>query len=520
MVKAMIALVSAAAAAKLTYTGQCSVKGPGDEQTAAAGGVDGTVDDAAVHQTIYKDGYWSVGCLSDEMAQTGDKFGNEAQSYDAMSSAGTSIVRYDVVVERDNRKAMTPQVCFDFCRTVPDMQFFGITNGRDCYCEHYYKKTTGEGTCDAGCDGDGSLICGGRSMSSIYQMHECVGGLQVDVQTLVGEVDTVYDALVDAGSATVAAADAMQASGDSLEGLAEGSASSLAQAAKVAAGPVTHSSDDLFKLIGEIDTSRTEFATIDMSGELDFETRKQLEGLMDRGEAIVTESSTAMAAAKEFTLGVAPELETSEGSTYVSVLRQTDKEKEAYQSVCNGAHTGQPKVGLSYAECTAACDAEAPKSSDNYCTAVQYVTLADSDPLCFMFSSLSELTSYACDYEGDGAAAAPAFLQKHHHHGKMHKKQHKKHAVSKVVHHHARKASATPEKKSKTVKKSTGSPRAMPETKALMQQLKFNYSSVAKAGKKTAPQATCTVRFSDTNGVTPELKDGVTNIDRCFGVAA
>ena len=37
---------------------------------------------------------------------------------------------------------------------MPDMQFFGLIYGRECYCSHYYKKTTGEGTCDLPCEGE------------------------------------------------------------------------------------------------------------------------------------------------------------------------------------------------------------------------------------------------------------------------------------------------------------------------------------------------------------------------------
>ena len=62
---------------------------------------------------------------------------------------------------------MTPSVCFEFCRTVPNMNFFGLINGRDCYCEHYYQTTSAEGTCDLPCEGDSASICGGSDMSSL-----------------------------------------------------------------------------------------------------------------------------------------------------------------------------------------------------------------------------------------------------------------------------------------------------------------------------------------------------------------
>eukprot|EP00972_Heterocapsa_arctica_P071587 10576471-Heterocapsa_arctica.AAC.1 len=61
-------------------------------------------------------------------------------------SAGVSIVHYSEVVPKEDRKPMSHEVCFSFCRTVPDMNFFGIHNGRDCYCEPYYQATESDGS--------------------------------------------------------------------------------------------------------------------------------------------------------------------------------------------------------------------------------------------------------------------------------------------------------------------------------------------------------------------------------------
>ena len=42
----------------------------------------GTVDGVEPMTNVYKDGFWYVGCLADEMAFTGDKFGDNAMAYD------------------------------------------------------------------------------------------------------------------------------------------------------------------------------------------------------------------------------------------------------------------------------------------------------------------------------------------------------------------------------------------------------------------------------------------------------
>ena len=45
--------------------------------------------------------------------------------------------------------SMTPKACFNFCRTVPGMLFFGLIYGRDCYCTPYFTPTTAGGNKDS-----------------------------------------------------------------------------------------------------------------------------------------------------------------------------------------------------------------------------------------------------------------------------------------------------------------------------------------------------------------------------------
>merc|ERR1719353_684328 len=72
------------------------------------------------------------------------------------------------------QRPMTPRICFNFCRTVPDMLHFGLTNGRECYCAPYFKQVPGDGVCDAGCSGDSTVTCGStKGMSDVYEMHAC-----------------------------------------------------------------------------------------------------------------------------------------------------------------------------------------------------------------------------------------------------------------------------------------------------------------------------------------------------------
>jgi len=128
--------------------------------------------DQSLHSTrVYKDGYYSVGCMHDNMELVADKHGDNRHSY--QMTTNVSIVRYDDRIERDSRQKITPRVCFDFCRTVPDMLFFGLLEGRTCYCTPYFTKAPGDGVCDLPCDGDSSKTCGGKTMMNIYEMHMC-----------------------------------------------------------------------------------------------------------------------------------------------------------------------------------------------------------------------------------------------------------------------------------------------------------------------------------------------------------
>jgi len=498
----LLSVAVAAGRSEMTYVGGCTVKGPGAVQTAAGGGADGTVAGQAPAMNVYKDGFWSVGCKGDAMIRIGDKYGGGKFKYDVGRVANTSVVLYDHVVESDSQVSMTPSVCFDFCRTMPDMNFFGLIDGRTCYCEHYYMTSTGEGTCDLPCEGDSASICGGSDMSSLYQMHACEGGLAADADALQAEIDEVYGSLSSNYDAADEVGNGMQSSGDTLESYTEGCASDYAQQAKVAAGPILHAGEELAELMGKFDASSEGLP--DLTADLGFEERKKVEQYMELSKELMDASDTALAASKELTEDSNPSSEGEDaGSTFVPVLRQMgDPAKESHQAVCGGSVTGLPKVGLSYDQCAHACDTEAPKSSDDYCWAFQYFEFPDAEPLCFLLSDLAELTSFACETpEGDVAEGSPSpdgFLQKKHRHHRLRKHHHK--------HHH---------KRNRHVRKASAHSKQHQLLKALTMAAKERLSGAFS----TEPQAYCAVRFADVQGVTPEFKDGQTTIDRCFGQA-
>jgi len=502
--------------------GGCKVQGPGAVQTAAGGGSHGTLDGVEPFMNVYRDGFWSVGCISDEMVKTGDKYGDGKFDYKIRESANTSLVYYSEIVEGDKKESMTPQVCFEFCRTMPDMQFFGLIYGRECYCEHYYKKTTGEGTCDLPCEGEASSICGGKQLSSIYQMHACEGGLAADMADLSSEVDTTIDTLTSAHDDVDAIGAAMQSSAEKLESYAEGCASSLNQAAKVAAGPLIHAADDCLELSEEMSSASSDYDGLGLAleGSLSFDDRKAVEEYMEKAKSQIDAAEQAIAAAKELADESSPEVAEYD-PTFVPVMRQITPEMAPKMSVCNGAMTGLPKVGLSLLECADACDMEAPKASEEYCMYYQYFEFAgEEQPLCFLFSEITEVTTFNCDYEEKelevpmptgvellppgGTLAPEMLLQKKHHH----RHHHHHHG-----HHHGHKT--THGLRKRTGKKTLEEAMGKAETKRFLLSYKNHFKQ--SMHRTTDVAAVCMVRLADTLGVTPDPKDGITNIDRCFG---
>merc|ERR1719197_408558 len=140
-------------------------------------------------QMVTKDGFLMVACVKDAMLEHGDKFGNGKHRYKQGSISNTSIVHYSEIIPKEDREKMTINRCFDFCRTVPNMVYFGLQNGRDCYCTPYYKPMAGENSnCDMTCEGDPNQMCGGKTRSSVFEMHSC-DDTRSNLEDIITEVE-------------------------------------------------------------------------------------------------------------------------------------------------------------------------------------------------------------------------------------------------------------------------------------------------------------------------------------------
>merc|ERR1719387_1525387 len=158
---------------------------------------------------------------------------------------------------------MTPKVCFEFCRTVPGMLFFGLIYGRECYCTPYFTPTTakGNGVCDLPCEGDAGSTCGGNGMSDMYEMHFCDDTAEkldeqiAKAKNATMKTESLSDHTGEAGESMEGAANEM------MTAAAEGgdmATNDLGQQAKGFTSEVVHSAATADKAAEKLDEARLE----------------------------------------------------------------------------------------------------------------------------------------------------------------------------------------------------------------------------------------------------------------------
>jgi len=206
---------------------------------------------------VLKDGFMAIDCVKDYMYYRGDKFGDNKHDYKLGPVSRVSIVHYDAFVAKEDRAEMTQKKCFEFCRTVPNMGFFGIVNGRGCYCTPYFNSMESDSSqCDSVCEGDNTLMCGGKSKSSIFAMHMCDSTAE-DLSTKRNTASYMKSLLHGQNKHMVELSDHMQDFGAELQKtfgtVGDSGATGLAQDAKVFAGTLAHHAEDIDAVAGKLD---------------------------------------------------------------------------------------------------------------------------------------------------------------------------------------------------------------------------------------------------------------------------
>jgi hypothetical protein len=283
-----VALNLRAPAHTLVSNTKASSKVAADAENPGAG-----MDASLGFEKIYKDGYMHVGCMMDKMEHTADYHDALKREHDYKNAENVSIVRYTDRVDVEKTRKMTPKVCFDFCRTVPDMGYFGLINGRECYCTPYYHKMTGDGVCDAGCEGDMSITCGNTNgMSDVYSMHACADTVDTaktdmtkigDLQTLIGEVHTNATLVLDGLDAAIETIDVKEDRVPVLTASTE--LSKLARDVEAALSKTKDASDTLSATVDSVTSSTT--------------TASEVTQIEDEQKAMIEASETLEASGKK-----------------------------------------------------------------------------------------------------------------------------------------------------------------------------------------------------------------------------
>jgi hypothetical protein len=356
------------------------------------------MDPAAItpFDTVYKDGFYAVDCVDDYMFVHGDKFGDNKFSYKLAEVSGVSIVHYGMHVAKEDREPMTHEVCFSFCRTVPDMTFFGIRNGRDCYCTPYFQSIEGDDSmCDAVCEGNPGTMCGSKTKSSVFGMHEC-GTMASDLADTTLRMMEVKDDLVSLEGQARDVSNGMKTTASNYQALfgqaADPAAADLMQSAKVQAGKLeeavnaaTTLQEHMTGLKSDGDNIATADFTVQTSKAAGEQLMEELEKAIVKGEAASMQLTDLLGES-------APDGSSANGTAaqYYPAMYFVDKEFEHVPTTCAGTSAAAPLVG-DLDTCAQACD-----RAIHSCVGFSHFPRngPQEEALCFLFSRFQSVTYY------------------------------------------------------------------------------------------------------------------------------
>jgi len=386
--------------------------------------------------TLHKDGYFHVECLQDEMYEEADKYGENRHSYS--NKFNVSIVRYADKVDREDARPMTPLVCFDFCRTIYDMHFFGLKGGRDCYCTPYYeRKPSGGGVCDLPCEGDSAKMCGGQEMMDVYEMHMCAN-TEEDMEKASEAGNKAYALAHTAGTWGQDAAAKFEEAANALKleanQIGDMSSHDHGQTMKVHAGVVLHAAEKASAAATELNSALTTlndlFGSDFTKADKAFEAEKAIrdvnrlaEKAQEVGEASTEINDrfypqiTAAAAIQGSGLfvGAMEMIHKWQGDHEALKGATNASHAKLYPTTCEGELAADPIFAVSLEQCAEACNTYTHSGDDNYCIGFQHFYMGDIDVHPAGTTNTAECEDYlGYTWGGWGCAAAADYVQSQH----------------------------------------------------------------------------------------------------------
>lgn len=375
-------------------------------------------DDIEPYQVALKDGFMHIACVKDAMYEHGDKFGSNKHDYRMGPVGNTSIVHYTDIIPKEDRRQMTPDICFEFCRGIPDMGFFGISNGRDCYCTPYYKAMASDSsTCDSVCEGDNTQMCGGKSKNSIFSMRMC-DTTEDDLYKASAAAKELESDMDHSCGAMKSSAEFMEHASQKLQEVfgqvGDPSASDQMQKSNAHAGKLLPMALKCLEHAGSLTsltTGASEMPTEDLTN---YEDRAAAE---EHTVKLAKATKEGQALNKDAEVWLASQPKKSDGNAdrldqYYSLMYFVDKKHVDVPVTCDGDSVGEPTSARDAGECAALCDKSVGK-----CVGFAVYGLnagAETGVICFLFSKFTTAQYYTgCKVDaGPPKKTVPVFLQR------------------------------------------------------------------------------------------------------------
>lgn len=344
------------------------------------------------YTTILKDGFYRVACVKDQLLEVGDKFGKNKHSYNQGSLSNVSILRYTELVAKHDQEKMSPKVCFEMCRTIPDMHFFGIAHGRDCYCAPFFEQAAGDSSkCDDVCEGDQTQMCGGKTKSSIFEMHLCgdtANNLKDAYGRAMGRKQVLSMEINRLDHIAQFAQERAEVVQSYFGSLGDPVAAEQMQHTKVLAGKIEAMTTKNRALMNQLADKATEgHGALPAAGTTTLDNAATAEKITVELNKLTEQANNAYKDLMKLQDSVSPRVFADDmESGYYPAMYFVDKKVAHVPQTCAGTMIGDPIVGKNFAECARACDLNVHE-----CVGFSFFP----SRLCFLFSSVTSVTHFS-----------------------------------------------------------------------------------------------------------------------------